>query len=108
MTTVTITIAVDADGAVRVSTPAGVSNGARVPARLDDYQDELVQLPSGPAQARLISSIARPHQAAVGSGGCPLHDVPWRVVPAGVSKRNGQPYAEFRACPEPGCQQRPR
>jgi hypothetical protein len=39
--------------------------------------------------------------------GCPVHRVPWRTVPAGVSKRTGRPYAAFVACPEPGCDERP-
>jgi hypothetical protein len=41
------------------------------------------------------------------SAGCPVHRVPWRTVPAGVSKRSGRAYAAFLACPEPGCDQRP-
>jgi hypothetical protein len=39
--------------------------------------------------------------------GCPVHRVPWRTVPAGVSKKTGRPYAAFLACPEPGCDERP-
>jgi hypothetical protein len=42
-----------------------------------------------------------------GTGSCPVHHEPWKTVPAGVSKRSGRPYAEFRACPEPGCDERP-
>lgn len=38
---------------------------------------------------------------------CPVHHQPWRQVPAGVSKRTGQAYAAFMACPERGCTQRP-
>lgn len=41
------------------------------------------------------------------TGSCPVHRVAWKTVPAGVSKRSGRPYAEFRACPEPGCDERP-
>lgn len=109
MTTVTITITVDADGDVKVAAPASVSNGAGFPARLNAYQDELIPLPPEPAQARPITTIGRPPPGVAGTNGlCPLHGVPWRVVAAGVSKRSGQPYSEFRACPEPGCQQRAR
>ena len=43
-----------------------------------------------------------------GTALCPAHRVPWRVVPAGVSKRTGRAYAEFKACPETGCDQKPR
>ncbi len=39
--------------------------------------------------------------------GCPVHRVPWRTVPAGISKRTGRSYAAFLACPEPGCDERP-
>lgn len=39
---------------------------------------------------------------------CPVHNVAWRVVPAGVSKKTGEPYNAFIACPERGCNERPR
>ena len=41
------------------------------------------------------------------STGCPVHRVPWRTVPAGISKKTGRPYAAFVTCPEPGCDERP-
>jgi hypothetical protein len=41
------------------------------------------------------------------SAGCPVHLVPWRTVPAGISKKTGRPYSAFLACQEPGCDQRP-
>jgi hypothetical protein len=41
------------------------------------------------------------------AGSCPVHRVPWRTVPAGVSKRTGRSYAAFVACSEPGCDERP-
>jgi len=41
------------------------------------------------------------------AGVCPVHRVPWKMVPAGISKKNGQPYEAFIACPERGCTQRP-
>jgi hypothetical protein len=41
------------------------------------------------------------------SAGCPVHRVPWRQVPAGISKRSGRAYQAFLACPEPGCDERP-
>lgn len=37
---------------------------------------------------------------------CPVHHQPWRQVPAGVSKRTGQPYAAFLACPVRDCNQK--
>jgi hypothetical protein len=49
--------------------------------------------------------------AAGGNGSaadlCPVHRLPWRTVPAGVSKKSGRPYAAFLACQEPGCDERP-
>lgn len=38
---------------------------------------------------------------------CPTHGLPWKRVPAGVSKATGIPYLSFEACPERGCSQRP-
>lgn len=38
---------------------------------------------------------------------CPIHSVPFRTVPAGVSKSTGRPYNAFEACPERGCKERP-
>ena len=39
---------------------------------------------------------------------CPTHNQPWKFVPAGTSKKTGQPYDAFYACPVRGCDQRPR
>jgi hypothetical protein len=39
---------------------------------------------------------------------CPVHNAPWKTVPAGVSKRTGKPYDSFMACPVDRCDQRPR
>lgn len=41
------------------------------------------------------------------AGVCPIHGTPWKVVPAGVSKKTGQPYDAFAACSTKGCDQRP-
>lgn len=40
--------------------------------------------------------------------GCPVHGVPWRTVPAGVSRRTGRAYAAFMVCSVPDCQERPQ
>jgi hypothetical protein len=45
--------------------------------------------------------------AAPQGGVCPIHNVPWKVVPAGVSKKTGKPYDAFQACSVSGCDQRP-
>jgi len=39
--------------------------------------------------------------------GCPVHRVPWRSVPAGISKKTGRAYQAFLACEVPGCDERP-
>ena len=38
---------------------------------------------------------------------CPVHNQPWQLVPAGVSKTSGKPYPAFWACPERGCREKP-
>lgn len=38
---------------------------------------------------------------------CTTHGVPFKVVPAGVSKTTGKPYQSFMACPERGCRMKP-
>ena len=38
---------------------------------------------------------------------CEAHNLEWKVVPAGVSKKTGRPYGEFRVCSVEGCTQRP-
>lgn len=39
---------------------------------------------------------------------CPVHNLPWKVVPAGVNKATGQPYNSFIACPIRECKQKPQ
>ena len=39
---------------------------------------------------------------------CPVHRLPWRTVPAGTSKKTGNAYSAFLACPERGCNERPQ
>jgi hypothetical protein len=50
--------------------------------------------------------IVRP-SAVASQGGCPVHHVAWKTVPAGISKKTGKPYSAFQACPERGCDQKP-
>src|SRR3990167_2144681 len=38
---------------------------------------------------------------------CPVHKVEFILKPAGVSKRTGQPYNAFWACPTFGCREKP-
>src|SRR5690349_7442828 len=57
-----------------------------------------------PALAPLPPIQAQP----VPIDGCPIHNAPWKTVPAGVSKKTGKPYEAFQACSIAGCDQRPR
>lgn len=41
-------------------------------------------------------------QAGTSSWTCPDHGKV-KVIPAGISRQTGKPYAAFKACPEPGC-----
>ena len=38
---------------------------------------------------------------------CPIHGQPFKLVPAGVSSKTGQPYNSFIACPVKGCRMKP-
>ena len=38
---------------------------------------------------------------------CPVHNIPFKMVPAGVSSKTGRPYEAFWSCPEKGCRMRP-
>lgn len=63
--------------------------------------------PRPPALAPL-PPVAAPQEAPASFDGCPIHHTPWKVVPAGISKKSGRPYESFRACTVAGCDQRPR
>jgi hypothetical protein len=57
-------------------------------------------------QRNLAAAIAAaPPLVAVNA--CPEHNLPWKHVPAGVSKKTGKPYSAFWACAEMGCNRRP-
>ena len=109
MTTITITISIDAgDARVTVSgnAPQPAYINAPQPAYVPPFNDELVPLPEG--------AIPLPNDPVPFRGGamqnpdaCPVHLVAWKTVPAGVSKRSGKGYSAFRACPTAGCDQRP-
>ena len=38
---------------------------------------------------------------------CPTHDIEWKTIPAGISKKTGKPYNAFRVCSVDGCKERP-
>jgi hypothetical protein len=47
-------------------------------------------------------------RATIGNGQvCPTHNVPWKLVPAGVSKTSGKAYNAFWSCQVRDCKLRP-
>ena len=89
---------------IRLEIPEGVE------VRIGSPPDEPEPLPppwvvADDPQPPLRTIAVGRHGSANGS--CPVHRVPWRTVPAGVSKKTGRPYAAFVTCPEPGCDERP-
>ena len=86
MSVITITISIDVPDGARVN----VSNG-------------------GGSSKPFVERAAPPQPA----GGCPVHDLAWTLVKAGVSKtkvdENGNPkrYNAFWTCPERGCDEKP-
>lgn len=40
-------------------------------------------------------------------GACPEHGTPWRLVPAGISKKSGKRYNAFWTCSTQGCDIKP-
>ena len=74
------------------------------------YADELIPLPDAAIPLPGDPVAFRAPQARsveVRPALCPIHHEPWKVVPAGVSKKTGRPYDAFQACPVRGCDQRP-
>lgn len=49
----------------------------------------------------------RPVAPLANAGVCPIHNTPWKIVPAGISKKTGNAYDSFAACSVSGCDQRP-
>ena len=64
-------------------------------------------LPVTPIMAPLPPVVAAPFQFTGPSAQCPVHHVAWKTVPAGTSKRTGQAYSAFLACPTMDCKARP-
>lgn len=88
---------------------SSVSSAAPEPVFVPPYEDELIPLPPAaipipqdPAPFRAMVREARQATPV-----CPIHHEPWKVVPAGISKKTGRPYDAFQACPVRGCDQRP-
>jgi hypothetical protein len=94
---------------IRLEVPDGVEvrvNGGSP----SDFDDEPLPDPpwinvGSPAEAmHTIATVPRGDSTGV----CPVHQTPWRLVPAGTSKRTGKQFSSFRACGQVDCQERPR
>jgi hypothetical protein len=103
----TITIEVPDDAKVSIVSDA---TGEFVP----PFEDELIPLPAeaipvqgDPTPFRGMARAQTAPAVLQQSSFCPVHAKPWKLVPAGVSKKTGRPYEAFLACPERGCDQRP-
>lgn len=72
-------------------------------------QATLAKLDAAPTNAALaqLPPVRLAESTALNSV-CPTHNEAWKLVPAGISKKTGNPYEAFRACPIRGCDQRPR
>ena len=78
---------------IRIQVPEGVAvsvNGEARPTRQSDDRP----------------FVARPDPPFPG-GYCPVHEVEWKLVPAGTSQKTGKQYNAFWACPEYLCDQKP-
>lgn len=79
----------------------------RIAVAVEQIALELANRPQGNGLAQLPPVRPQPVAAPAQFGVCPVHHVPWKTVPAGISKKSGKPYEAFLACPERGCDQRP-
>jgi hypothetical protein len=90
---------------IRLEIPEGVD--VRIGAGPPDDAEPL-PLPEWAAPDEPEPAVRTIAAARNGSGaGCPVHRVPWRSVPAGISKKTGRSYQAFLACGVPGCDERP-
>ena len=84
----------------------------RIAIALEHVARALAERPAAPVQTQSptltpLPPVAAPQANAAPFDGCPIHQVPWKVVPAGISKKSGKSYDSFRACSVAGCDQRP-
>lgn len=97
-----------------------VPDGTTIRVNPADFRDEMGRLPPGDAFVPPFADELIPIPEAIPDptpfrgaaqnpsySVCPVHRVPWKLVPAGISKKSGKPYGAFSACPERGCDQRP-
>jgi hypothetical protein len=70
-------------------------------------QATLAKLDATPSGLAPLPPVRLAESTAMGSV-CPVHNAPWKTVPAGFSKRTGKAYESFMACPVDRCDQRPR
>ncbi len=97
------------DGSAIASTHEYPSDGPAMSAvYTPPFEDQLIPLPPEaiPVPGDPVRFRGMAQNVPQGTQ-CPIHHEPWKLVPAGVSKKTGKPYESFQACPERGCDQRP-
>ncbi len=89
---------------IRLEIPEGIEVriGGGAP---DDADDEPLPPATWTSPEPAFRTIAAGRNGSAAA--CPVHRVPWRTVPAGVSKKTGRSYSAFQVCPESGCDERP-
>jgi len=71
-----------------------------------------VNVSVGQSQASSKPFVAR-EDPPVPNGYCPIHEVPWKLIPAGVSRTkvddqgNPKRFNAFYVCSEQGCNEKP-
>lgn len=101
------------DTALGFAPPAPLTPEVKALNRIATALEQLVlnQMPAQNAPGAVLAALppVRPVQpvAAQVGGVCPIHGTPWKVVPAGISKKTGNAYEAFAACSTKGCDQRP-
>ena len=109
----TITLTIEApEGSLVQVTPAAAFEPSG-PVYVPPFEDELIPLPEAVIPLRndtitqTNATVFRAPTLAAQAAMCPVHLRPWKVVPAGISKKTGRSYDAFLACSERGCTQRP-
>jgi hypothetical protein len=81
----------------------------RIATALEQIALALMDKPVQNAPGAALTALPPVRTAPAQTGDvCPIHGTPWKVVPAGISKKTGKAYDAFRACSTAGCDQRPR
>lgn len=107
MRIITISISVPDGVEFRVTQGPPPDDFEHEPLPVETFAADEAYVPNGHAQAPVMGTVAvaAPVQAP---SVCPNHHQPWKLVPAGISKKTQKPYDAFWTCPVNGCKERPR